>query len=282
MRGGGGGLSWHSSRPAPGFADPDAGATVRLVSPLSAFGILLEGRGGSLSLHLGAAAGEEHHITSLPDVESSRIGGAPPVRFPGAVRLGLRDGFARPLCSSPAPCRLYGHAADLPDFLVGLVAGSVDSGRVAGRIDALARRLSGGGSASGARAAAEARKKLAHGAFFACRILAACGDCGEEAMRPLLSSVNFTRRGSGANALVRRGRERLGPRAPALLRPPRMPRLLGGRAAVLSAAEIASVLPLPPGMRGVQMRAGAERTFATAPSGAPDPAAPFRQGGGPQ
>ena len=44
---------------------------------------------------------------------------------------------------------------------------------------------------------------------------------------------------------------------------------------MLSAAEIASVLALPPSMLGLPIEPGAGRTFTNVRTGAADPAAPF-------
>lgn len=301
-------MSWFEARPAPSFEDRDGARTAALISSVSRFGIVAAKAGMSMSLHLGVGADEGHHIRSLPDVSSSPAGpGGPPAglaprrprRGAGAgagskavaevAELRLRASFAVPLCASPAPCRLYAHSAELPDFVVGLAGRRVPYSVVAQRRAALAR----GGSARAASAAAGlgrlADAKLASGGpFFLCRIFASCpGGLG-----PLLSSVNFAHAASGPNSLVA-GRPRLADcgeggggnggtqllRCPRLAEPPARLPLLAGRstAPVLSPAEMASVLALPPTMFGLAVAPGADRTFTNAPTGMADPAAPFER-----
>lgn len=292
-------MSWFEARPAPSFEDRDGARTAALMSSASRFGIVAAKAGMSMSLHLGVGADEGHHVRSLPDVSSSPAGPygppaglAPPPAHPPAqpaapraeiALLRLRETFAVPLCASPEPCRLYAHSAELPDFVVGLVGRRVPYSVVAGRRAALARgRAARTSAAAGLDRLAAA--KLAAGPFFLCRIFASCpGGLG-----PLLSSINFAHAGSGPNALVA-GRPRLvacdgggggrGPllRCARLAEPPARLPLLAGRstAPVLSAAEMASVLALPPTMFGLAVAPGADRTFTNAPTGMADPAAPF-------
>ena len=302
-------MSWFEARPTAAFEDGDAARTVAMASAVSRFGIVLARAGMSMSLHLGVADREGHHVRSLPDVDSVPADGGTPAApsaactagGPKVVEFRLRESFAVPLCTTPEPCLLYAHSAELPDFVVGLVGRRVPDSIVAARRGALARRAAslrrrasasasaGGRGAERAAAAAGldrlAAAKLAGGPFFLCRIFASCpGGLGR-----LASSINFAHAGSGPNALVPARRRRLrggngeggGPllRCAALAEPPaRLPRLVGrSTAPVLSPAEMASVLALPPSMFGLQVQPGADRTFTNARSDAADPAAPFER-----
>ena len=294
-------MSWFEARPAPAFEDRDGARTAALMSSVSRFGIVAAKAGMSMSLHLGVGGDEGHHVRSLPDVSSSPAGprgppaGLAPPAAPGASAppapraevslLRLRETFAVPLCASPEPCRLYAHSAELPDFVVGLVGRRVPDSVVAGRRAALARGRAARASVAAAGLDRLAAAKLAAGPFFLCRIFASCpGGLG-----PLLSSINFAHSVSGPNALVA-GRPRLvacdgnggrGPllRCARLAEPPARLPLLAGRstAPVLSTAEMASVLALPPTMFGLAVAPGADRTFTNAPTGMADPAAPFER-----
>ncbi len=297
-------MAWFEARPAAAFEDADAARTVALASAVSRFGIVLAKAGRSVSLHLGVAPHEAHHIRSLPDVDVSPADGGPPAApsaggaGPEVVEFRLRESCAVPLCTAPEPCLLYAHSAELPDFVAGLAGRRVPDSVVAGRRGALARRAaslrrrSGGPGGRGAERAGAAAvldrlaaAKLAGGPFFLCRIFASCpGGMGR-----LASSINFAHAGSGPNSLVPCRRRRLrtgggnrgGPliRSTGLAEPPaRLPRLVGrGTAPVLSPAEMASVLALPPSMFGLQAQPGAGRTFTNARTDAADPAAPFER-----
>ena len=141
-------MSWFEARPTAAFEDADAARTVAMVSAVSQFGIVAAKAGRSMSLHLGVAAHEEHHIRSLPDVDAwPAAGGGPPAAVapagggrPEAVEFRLRESFAVPLCTAPEPCLLYAHSAGLPDFVVGLAGRRMPDSAVAGRRAALARR----------------------------------------------------------------------------------------------------------------------------------------------
>lgn len=304
-------MSWFEARPSAAFEDAGAARTVAMASAVSRLGIVLAKAGGSMSLHLGVAEHERHHVRSLPDVDSAPADAGPPAALPPdgggdpvAVEFRLRESLAVPLCAEPEPCLLYAHSAELPDFVFGMVGRRVPDSVVAGRRGAVARRAAsmrrrrqgGGGGGRGAEGAAAAAAaldrlaaaKLAAGPFFLCRIFASCpGGIGR-----LASSINFAHAASGSNALVagRPRRLRTGggsgpPGAPQLLRcaelaepPDRMPRLFGrATAPVLSPAEMASVLPLPPSMFGLRVQPGADRTFTNAILDAADPAAPFER-----
>ena len=325
-------MAWFDLRPTPSFADEGAEKTAALASAVSQFGIVVAKAGRGMSLHLGVHEREAHHVRSLPDVSCSRVDGPPvgtgssgggPGAGCGSVRPGdmvvqfrLRESLAVPLCrgADPEPCILYGHAAELDDFAVGMVGRRVPDAVVARRLGPLARaaaaprgRGRGRGPAGAAAAAAGplarlAASKLERGPFFLCRIFATCnggvGAGGNAAaagrFAPLLSSLNFTHARSGPNALVagrpRRLRDpapsaRAGPGAPqchplAADPPARLPRLFGrGTAPVLSTAEMASVLALPRSMLGLQVAPGSGRTFTNVRTGAPDPAAAFSRMG---
>ena len=306
-------MSWFEARPTAAFEDADAARTVALASAVSRFGIVLAKAGGSVSLHLGVAPHEEHHVRSLPDVDVAPAGGGPPAApspdggggDPDMVEFRLRESYAVPLCAAPEPCLLYAHSAELPDFVAGLSGRRVPDSVVAGRRGALARRaaslrrrsISGRGAERAAAAAAldrMAAAKLDGGPFFLCRVFASCRGGG---LGRLASSINFAHAGSGSNSLVPRRlprrRIRLLPRggdcsggdggpllrSAELAEPPaRLPRLLGRRTApVLSPAEMASILALPPSMFGLQAQPGAGRTFTNALTDAADPAAPFER-----
>ena len=295
-------MAWFEARPAAAFEDADAARTVALASAVSQFGIVLAKAGGSVSLHLGVAAHEAHHVRSLPDVDVFPAGGGPPAALSGGggadrVEFRLRESCAVPLCTAPEPCLLYAHSSELPDFVAGLSGRRVPDSVVAGRRGALARRAAslrrrgtGGGGRGAERAAAAAAldrlaaAKLDGGPFFLCRIFASCPGGG---MGRLASSINFAHAGSGPNSLVPRrrrlprGAEGAGPilRSAELAEPPARLPLLAGRATapVLSTAEMASVLALPPSMFGLQAQPGAGRTFTNARADAADPAAPFER-----
>lgn len=300
-------MSWFSVRPAPAFGDGDGSLTASLASAVSRFGIVVAKAGMSVSLHLGAAAHEAHHVRSLPDA-SIEPAGLPPAGLspdggdPEVVQFRLRGSLAVPLCAAPEPCLLYAHSSELPDFVVGLVGRRVPDSVVARRRAPLARRAASaagrrrpGGGGGGGRTAADldrlAAAKLAAGPFFLCRIFASCpGGLGQ-----LLSSLRFAHSCSGPNALVAGRPRRIGGgggvggdagrgalRSRALLAEPpaRLPRIAGrSTAPVLSPAEMASVLALPPAMFGLQMMPGAGRTFTNARTDAADPAAPFARTG---
>ena len=302
-------MSWFEARPTAAFEDADAARTVALASAVSRFGIVLAKAGGSVSLHLGVAPHEEHHVRSLPDVDVAPADGGPPAApspdggggDPDMVEFRLRESYAVPLCAAPEPCLLYAHSAELPDFVAGLAGRRVPDSVVAGRRGALARRAaslrrrSGSGGGPGGRGAERAAaaaaldrmaaSKLDGGPFFLCRIFASCRGGG---LGRLASSINFAHAGSGPNSLVprpRRLRLRGGDGSGPLLRsaelaepPARLPRLFGrGTAPVLSPAEMASILALPPSMFGLQAQPGAGRTFTNALTDAADPAAPFER-----
>ena len=302
-------MSWFSVRPAPAFGDKDGSLTAALASAVSRFGIVAAKADMSVSLHLGVGAHEGHHVRSLPDA-SIEPAGLPPAGLspdggdPEVVQFRLRGSLAVPLCAAPEPCLLYAHSSELPDFVVGLVGRRVPDSVVARRRAPLARRAASaagrrrpGGGGGGGRTAADldrlAAAKLAGGPFFLCRIFASCpGGLGQ-----LLSSLRFAHECSGPNALVPGRPRRIGGgggegckgdagrgalRSRSLLAEPpaRLTRIAGrATAPVLSPAEMASVLALPPAMFGLQMMPGAGRTFTNARTGAADPAAPFARTG---
>lgn len=144
-------MSWFDLRPTPSFADEGAEKTAALASAVSQFGMVVAKSGRGMSLHLGVAGHEEHHVRSLADVSSARVDG-PPVGTGsagdgcGCVRPGdmvvqfrLREDLAVPLCGGagggargargvgrPEPCMLYAHAQELGDFAVGVIGRRID------------------------------------------------------------------------------------------------------------------------------------------------------------
>ena len=249
-------LRWYKSRPKSDFEDARAEKTVSLLSSLSTFGMLLQKTNYELSLYMGAAKTELHHIVSLPDIASvscDEIQEIPPQKV---TLMRLKNNYVHPLCTSVKECKLYEQSSILSDFTFGVVGRRIDPRVVMDNAKSFLRKTANkAGSALQSEITQPVQLKLEESAFFATSIFFACDTQSAES---LLSSINFTNKLSEPNALIPKRRQDT---KTVLNSQHRLP-YFDKKVPVLSITEIASVLPLPPGMFGLEMPLGSDKTFS--------------------
>ena len=249
-------IRWYKSRPKSNFEDEGAEKTVSLLSSLSSFGMLLQKADYELSLYIGSAKTESHHIVSMPGITSvlhERIQDIPPQKI---TSMRLKNSYVHPLCTSVKECKLYEQSSILSDFTFGVVGRQINPRVVRDSAKSFLKKTAKkAGSALQSEITRPVQLKLEESAFFATSIFFACEAQSAES---LLSSINFTNRLSEPNALIPKRRQDA---KTALNLQQRLP-YFDKKVPVLSITEIASILPLPPGMFGLEMPLGADKTFS--------------------
>lgn len=264
-------MKWVEIFPKDTFKDEEMLISMAILTPLSSFGISLKRRGSHLSLYMGAPEAEIHHITSINDMEARGVD--PEEALPGTVKtLKLRRPIIYPLCVEVQPSLIYTQARSLRDFVFGLVGTRVSSSVVRKKTKAYLDRAGSKEHRSAGDILEPVKWKNEQTSFFCTTPAYSCDPEMEEA---LLSSVNFTNPLLEPNSLIP-GRTRDGPSIAAS--PPKMPGFFGGKVAVLTVTELASILPLPPSMWGVEMTTGTEKTFSNYEGDVPDPASFMKDG----
>ena len=259
-------MIWHESRPRPDFEDEESEKFISLLSSLDSVGIILSKRDSALSLYLGSAESESHHITGLPDVTSAACDdmGMPSRVIP----MRLRNDHIHPLCVTPQTCKIYEQSSLLSDFTFGIIGRRIDPRIIRKRARSFLERIYNK-TAPQADMSKPVEWKLEQNSFFVSNVFFACN---KEDTPSLLSSINFTNRLSEPNGLVPRYGTKL-----ALDCLPRLPWLGSTRTPVLSIVELASILSLPHSMFGLAMESGAEKTFSNVRGTMEDPARFFSE-----
>ena len=248
-------MIWYNSKPKDSFEDVQSEKFISLLSSLDSFGIILSKKDHTLSLHLGALESEVNHITELAGITSSCDTVEPPALL---TTMRLKNDYIHPLCVSPIVCKIYGQAAALSDFTLGVIGKRVDPRIVRRKAKSFLDRVSKG--------MIDMTKpiewKLEQNSFFATSIFFSC----IKDTIPFLSSINFTNKLSTPNALIARSPKRI------KLNAPKLSFLGASKTPVLSPVEISSILSFPPAMFGLGMESGAEKTFSNLEGTIDDPA----------
>ena len=261
-------MIWYDSRPKDTFEDPDSKKLIDMLSSMDTFGIILKKKESALTLYLGTEETESHHITSILDI--SAILCEPPALPLNVTSMKLKNDPIHPLCANynkPVICHLYEQSTMLSDFIFGMVGKRTDAKGIIKRgksfLDKVKKRESKGQFSP--KILDPIQAKMKETSFFATTIFFSCAP---EIVPAFLSSVNFTNKFSQPNALVSKTKLR-GIRA---LKPPGSSLFGGGKTPILSPIELASVLSFPPGMFGLEMISGTDKTFSNVRGVSGDPA----------
>ena len=267
-------MFWFNSKPQSDFTEKDAEKTISLLSLLSAFGIVVEKQNHELSLYLGVDKEESHHITSLQDISSVSLGDGimPDISFEDTTLMKLKNSYIHPLCTSVIPCKIFEQSNALPDFVFGIVGSRVNTNIIRRKARSF---LESSHQSSKKRGTSQKKDitnpveaKLEEDTFFLSSVFFSCA---KNDTRSFLSSVNFTNKLSGSNALIPERKPKSVESVLAVA--PKTPLFgIGGKTPVLSVVEIASVLSFPSTMFGLEMQSGTTRTFSSTSSDIDDPA----------
>ena len=256
-------LLWQDSRPKDNFDDPDCEKFISLLSPLTAFGMILSQRDSALTMYLGTVPEESHHITDMSDITSVPCMAPDMPEFVTPFRL--KKDYIHPLCIAPELCKIYGQSRSLSDFTFGMMCARLDPKTVRKRsnrfLDKISKR-----DTTHIEMTKPVEWKREQNVFFASSVFFSYS---KKDIPSFLSSVNFTNPMSEPNGLVAsKGKTK----SESALQPPRLSWLGGAKTPILSVVELASVMSFPPSMFGLEMLSGADKTFSNYHSDIANPA----------